>query len=206
MVSMYAKVRTVSWNRKKKSGGRKVMKRALLVIDVQNEYFTGKLRVTHPPHSLNNILMMMDCAHEHGIPVVVVQHTAPQKDAPFFRKGTEPWNLHPEVAARHYDHLIEKSLPGSFTGTDLESWIRDRQIETVVICGYMTQMCCDTTARQAVHLGYPVEFISDATGTLSLSNEAGSVTAEELHRAILVTQAMRFAKVMTAEQWMARAS
>jgi len=67
----------------------------------------------------------------------------------------------------------------------------------------MTQMCCDTTSRQAVHLGFNVEFLSDATGTLSISNAAGSVAAEELHRAILVTQAMRFARVMEVQDWLA---
>ena len=98
---------------------------------------------------------------------------------------------------------MEKTLPGSFTGTDLEAWLRERRVDTVVIAGYMTQMCCDTTARQAMHLGFSVEFLSDATGTLAISNEAGSVTAEELHRAILVTQAMRFSKVLSTRQWIA---
>lgn len=116
------------------------------------------------------------------------KHTAPQPDSATFRKGSHEWNLHPKVDAKHRDHLIEKSLPGSFTRTDLESWLRERQIDTITICGYMTQMCCDTTARQAVHLDFAVEFLSDATGTLSISNSAGTITAEELHRAILVTQ------------------
>jgi nicotinamidase-related amidase len=62
-------------------------------------------------------------------------------------------------------------------------------------------MCCDTTARQAVHLGYQVEFLSDATGTLDFSNEAGAVKAEELHRATLVTQQFRFSKVQSVEAW-----
>ncbi len=69
--------------------------------------------------------------------------------------------------------LIEKNLPGSFTGTGLEEWLRERGITTVTIAGYMTHMCCDTTARQAVHRGFDVEFLSDATGTLPLSNSAG---------------------------------
>lgn len=182
------------------------MKRALLVIDVQNEYFTGKVKITHPPGSLENILKMMDCARERGIPVIVVQHTAPQQDSPVFRKGTDAWELHPGIAARKYDFLIEKNLPGSFTGTGLEPWLRENQVDTVVICGYMTQMCCDTTARQAFHMGFAVEFISDATGTLAISNSAGSVTAEELHRAILVTQAMRFSRVLSAGDWMGSVS
>ena len=178
------------------------MKRALLAIDVQNEYFTGKLPVTHPAGSLENILRAVDCARKTGIPVVVIQHTSLQKDAVVFRKGTEGWNLHPKIAPQAYDHLIEKNLPGSFTGTDLGSWLRERKVDTVVIAGYMTQMCCDTTARQATHMGLVVEFLSDATGTLSVSNKAGSVKAEELHRATLVTQAMMYSKVMTTDEWM----
>lgn len=177
------------------------MKRALLVIDVQNEYFTGKLPVTYPSGSLDNITRAIKAAHTNNIPVIVIQHTAPQKDSKTFRKGTKEWELHPQIAGEKYDHIIEKTLPGSFTGTDLEAWLRERNIDTLVIAGYMTQMCCDTTARQAVHLGFSVEFLSDATGTLQISNYAGTVTAEELHKAILVTQAMRFSEVLTTEEW-----
>jgi len=99
--------------------------------------------------------------------------------------------------------LIHKSLPGSFTGTELETWLRQRGVGTVVIAGYMTQMCCDTTARQAMHLGFGVEFLSDGTGTLAIKNEAGEVSAEELHRAILVTQQMRFSRVLSTAEWIA---
>lgn len=177
------------------------MKRALLVIDVQNEYFTGKLPVTYPPGSLEQVIKVIEAARSKKIPVVFIQHSAPQKDAMIFKKGSDEWKLHPGIAEIPYEHLVEKNLPGSFTGTDLESWLRERGIDTVAITGYMTQMCCDTTARQAFHLGMSVEFLSDATGTLQISNEAGTAGAEELHRAILVTQAARFSKVMTAKQW-----
>ena len=97
--------------------------------------------------------------------------------------------------------MIEKTLPGSFTGTDLEKWLRESGIERVAICGYMAQMCCDTTARQAFHLGFQVDFLSDAIGTLSVQNSAGSISASDLHRAVMVTQAMRFCRVMTTEEW-----
>jgi nicotinamidase-related amidase len=182
------------------------MTRCLLVIDVQNEYFTGKLPVTYPANTLATIVRVMDAANVAGVPVVVVQHAAPQPDSPVFRRGSVEWQLRPEVAVRPRAALIQKSLPGSFTGTDLEAFLRERQIDTVAIAGYMTQMCCDTTARQALHLGFKVEFLSDATGTLDVSNSAGSITAEELHRAILVTQQMRFSDVLTADQWIARLS
>ena len=133
------------------------MKRALLVIDVQNEYFTGALPITHPAGHLTQILRTMDAA-AGNIPTVVIQHHFPQPEMPFFQKGTPGWDLHPEVAARPRDLLLEKTLPGSFTNTQLESWLRERGVTTVTIAGSRTHMCCDTTARQAFHLGYKVEF------------------------------------------------
>lgn len=176
------------------------MKRALLVIDVQNEYFTGKLPVSHPSDSFNNILRIMDAAKQYNIPTAVIQNSAKSPESPVFRKGSYEWELHPEIAKRHRDILIEKNLPDSFTGTVLEKWLEDNNADTVTIIGYMTQNCCDTTARRAFHLRYGVEFLSDATGTLSITNAAGSVTAEELHRAILVTQ-VRFCKVIRTDEW-----
>lgn len=107
------------------------------------------------------------------------------------------------MAKRPREVLIAKQLPGSFTGTDLGPWLERVGADTVAICGYMTQMCCDTTSRQAFHRGYKVEFLSDATGTLDMANYAGRVSAEELHRAILVTQAARFAQVLATQEWIA---
>lgn len=177
------------------------MSRALLVIDVQNEYFTGALPITHPAGHLDRILAVMDAA-QGRIPTVVIQHGF--ADKPIFRKGTPGWELHPEVASRPRDVLIEKTMPGSFTGTGLEDWLRERGITTVSIAGYMTHMCCDTTARQAVHRGLTVEFLSDATGTLPLSNSAGQVTAEELHRSILCAQQMLLSEVLPSSEWVGR--
>lgn len=174
---------------------------ALLVIDVQNEYFTGRLPVTFPEGSLNNILRAMDHAACVGMPVAVIQHSAAGKDSPTFRKGSEGWKLHPEIELRRRDILIEKSLPGSFTGTGLEKWLRDAGVGSVAICGYMAQMCCDTTARQAFHLGFAVDFLSDAIGTLAVHNSAGAISAPDLHRAVMVTQAMRFARVIETKEW-----
>lgn len=71
-------------------------------------------------------------------------------------------------------------------------------MDTVAVPGYMTQMCCDTTARQASHLGLNVEFLSDATGTLDSENEAGRVDGATLHEAVLVTQQSGFARVVSS--------
>lgn len=182
----------------------KNMKNVLLVIDVQYEYFTGKLPVSYPEDSFQNILNAIDCANKNGVPVILIQHTKLEEDAVTFKKGSHEHDIHEEVLKKDYDIIIEKNLPGSFTGTELESWLKENRIETVTICGYMTQMCCDTTARQAMHMGYNVEFLSDATGTLNISNSAGKINAEELHKAILITQAMIFSEVISTNQWITK--
>ena len=181
-----------------------MMKRALLVIDVQNEYFTGKLPVTYPTGSFSNILRAMDAANRADIPVILIRHGSPQPDAAAFVKGSREWEIHGGVLCRPHLRIIDKTLPGSFTGTNLEECLRSLGVDTVVISGYMTQMCCDTTARQALHLGFAVEFLSDATGTLDIANYAGTIKAADLHQAILITQAMRFSKVMTTADWVAQ--
>lgn len=180
------------------------MKRALLVIDVQNEYFTGKMPITYPDGSFGKILKAVDTANQAEIAVILVRHGSPQKDAAAFRKGSMGWEIHKELLEKEYTRIIDKSLPGSFTGTELEDYLKESGIDTVVICGYMTQMCCDTTARQALHLGFSVEFLSDATGTLEVSNYAGKISAEDLHNSVLITQAMRFSQVISTDEWIER--
>ncbi len=88
------------------------MRRALLVIDVQNEYFTGKLPVSYPQGSLERILQAMNAARESGIPLVLIQHSAPQPDSATFRRSSQEWELHPAVAQQAHDVLIEKTRHG----------------------------------------------------------------------------------------------
>ena len=93
-------------------------RRALLVIDVQNEYFDGNLPIEHPPvaGSLPRILRAMDAAQAAGVPVVVVQHLAAE-DAPVFAAGSHGAALHPQVAARPHALSLEKRQASAFAGT-----------------------------------------------------------------------------------------
>lgn len=182
----------------------RLARRALIVIDVQNDYVTGALPIEYPPveHSLLNIGRTIDEARRLGIPVIVVQTSTPP-GAPGFATGTEGWKLHDVVATRHWDCLIDKQYPSAFTGTDLAQWLSARDIGIVTIVGYMTHNCDDSTIRQAVHMGLECEFISDASGAVSYANRAGAASAKEIHRVFCVVMQSRFAAVMTTDEWIA---
>lgn len=179
-------------------------RRALIVIDVQNEYVTGNLRIEYPDVqlSLANIARAMDAAKAAGLPVVVVQHLYPE-GAPVFARGSEGADLHPLVASRQWDYLVEKSLASSFAGTGLGPWLREHGIDTLSIVGYMTHNCDDATARQAMHEGRKVELLHDAAGSLPYANARGAATAEEIHRVFTVVMHTAFAAVVSTEEWLA---
>jgi nicotinamidase-related amidase len=185
---------------------KQMAKRALIVIDVQNEYFDGALPISDPPpaQSVANIGRAMDAATAAGVPVIVVRHGDADPEASSFRVGSHTWELHPEIDGRDRDHLVEKTMPGSFTDTSLAEILAADEIDTVAITGYMTHMCVDTTSRQAAHRGLSVEILNDATGTLGLENSGGEATGEELHRATLVAQGQFFADVLRTDDWIAR--
>ena len=179
------------------------MNRALVVIDTQLDYAaTGAIPITYPPMatSLANISQAMAAATAAGIPVVVVAQISPA-GAWAFAKGSAGADLLPEVAAGHRDLLVEKTLPSSFTHTPLDGWLRERGIDRLALAGYMTQMCVETTAREAVHLGYSVELLADATGTAAMANDAGALTAREVHDSALVVLQSRFAAVGSTADW-----
>jgi nicotinamidase-related amidase len=180
------------------------MARALLVIDVQREYFDGALPITHPAGHLETILSVMDAASSARVPTAVIRHHQADPESPIFRLHSEMWQLHPEVARRPHDVLIDKQLPGSFTNTRLGEWLESLNADTVTIAGYMTHMCCDTTARQAFHRGLRVEFLRDATGTLDLDNAGGRIKAAELQTAILASQQVFLSEVVSSEDWVNR--
>lgn len=179
-------------------------RRALIVIDVQNEYVTGALPIEYPPvqDSLANIARAIDAAQAHGVPVIVVQHLE-RPDASMFARGSHGAELHSVVATRPYDHLIEKTLPSSFAGTDLADWLTEHGIDTLAVVGYMTHNCNISTVLHASHAGMKVEYLNDATGALPYENDAGYASAEEIHRAFTVVMHSRFAAVMGTNAWIA---
>ena len=180
------------------------LRRALVVIDVQNEYFEGGgLPIAHPPVSqtLPNVVRAMDAARAAGVlVVVVVQHQAPA-GAPVFQLDTPHGQLHPEVARRVADHHITKTFPSVFTGTDLADWLAQQHINTLTVAGYMTHNCNASTVFEAMHRGLAVEYLADASGALPYANAAGQATAEEIHRVFSVVFHSNFAAVVSTRDW-----
>ncbi|TWG87558.1 nicotinamidase-related amidase [Cupriavidus gilardii J11] len=179
-------------------------RRALVVVDVQNEYITGNMPIEYPPidTSLSNIALAMDAAREADVPVIVVQHDAAET-SPVFAKGSHGWQLHPTVAERPAAHRINKTMGSAFANTDLGDWLSANAIDTVVIAGYMTHNCDAATILHAAHNGWKVEFLSDATGSLPYENAGGRASAEEIHRVFCTVFHSNFAAVMTTKDWVA---
>lgn len=183
-------------------------RRALVVIDVQNEYFAGGgLPIEYPPieTTLPNVTRAMDAAAAAGVPVVVVRHHAPA-GAPLFQADAHTGQLHPEVARRPHDHLITKTFASVFTQTDFAAWLEAHRIDTLSVVGYMTHNCDASTIFEAAHRGLEVEWLYDAAGSLPYANAAGKASAEEIHRVFSVVFHSNFAAVTRTDDWIAALS
>ena len=178
------------------------MSRALLVVDVQGEYDGGALPIAWPPlaESLPNLRRAIDAATARGIPLVVVQQTGPA-DAPAFATGSPGWQLLDVMDGVQGDLAVEKALPSAFAGTQLQEWLQATGVDTLTLVGFLTHNCIDSTAREALHRGYRVEVLADATGTVALRNPVGAVSAEDLHRHTLLVLQSRFAAVLDTAEW-----
>lgn len=180
--------------------------RALVVIDAQQEYFEGLLQIQHPDRdaSVARIAAAMDAAEAAGIPVVVVQHEAPA-DFPVFAPESPTFELHPEIAQRaeRAAHRLTKSFASIFASTGLEEWLRENDIGTVTIAGYMTNNCVIGSAAAAEPLGFTVEVLSDATGAIDIVNAAGTASAQQVHETIMALLHSNWAAVATTSTWIA---
>lgn len=179
-------------------------RRALVLIDVQQQYFDGLLEIQYPPHteSLPKIVQAVDAAAAAGIPVVAVQHSS-GSGAPVFDPNSPEFELHPEIAGRASADWkrITKSYGSVFAGTDLADWLREREIDTVTLVGYMTNNCVLASAVEAEYLGFAIEVLSDATGAIHLGNEAGSADARTVHETLMALLNSNWAAVTDTDGW-----
>ncbi len=170
---------------------------ALLLIDVQREYFTrdGPLCIPDGPAVLGRLAGLLGTARQVGVPVIHVQHHE-AADSGVFATGTTAVETMDEVRPAEGEPLIVKHLPGSFDGTSLDEALADAGARTVVVGGFMTHMCCDTTAREAHARGFDVVFLSDGTATRALEGPDGrTIPHDAVHAATLAAQADGFSRL-----------
>ncbi|WP_062205242.1 isochorismatase family protein [Demequina salsinemoris] len=186
-------------------------RRALVLIDVQNEYFTGRLPIQHPPReeSLARILEAVETAETAGVPIVVVQHDSGAA-APVFAPGTPGYELHPALADRakpewtrvvkHHASVLAETV---VDGAPLEDWLRAKGVDTLTLTGYMTNNCVLGTSVDAVTRGLKVEVLSDATGAIDLGNAAGAIPGRQVHETLMALLHSNWAAVADTVTWMA---
>ena len=181
-------------------------RRALIVIDVQQEYFDGLLPIQYPAReeSVARICQAIDAAALADAPIVLVQHELPA-GAPVFASGSATFQHHPGVAAHEGKAAkrIGKQFGSVFAGTDLAAWLRDRDIDTITLVGYMTNNCVLSSAVEAEPHGFAVEVLSDATGAIDLANEAGRVSARQVHETLMAILHSNWAAVADTDTWAA---
>ena len=164
------------------------MKTALLVIDVQKALFDRLPRPYEADAVISRINVLAEKARAASVPVFFVQHEKPGTPV---ERDSEGWKLPDNLAARGDDLRIGKTSPDAFLQTALHETLQSRQIKHLVICGYASEFCVDTSTRRALGLGYNVTLVADAHTTHDKSHASGEQIRRH-HNATLPGLAIAF--------------
>lgn len=157
------------------------MNPAVLVIDVQRGLFDREPRPYEADATVARINRLTDRARRAGIPVFVIQHEQAAGELAF---GSDGWQPAAGLAVDEGDGRVRKTTPDAFLRTDLLERLREKQVDTVVICGYASEFCVDTTTRRAAALGFSVLLAADGHTTHDKAHaSAGEIRAH--HNATL---------------------
>jgi nicotinamidase-related amidase len=173
---------------------------ALLVIDVQNDYFpNGHMALHQPEIALQHINQLEQHFRENQQPIIYIQHVQLDTTRSFFIKDTEGVDLHAGLDIHADSIIIEKHFPNSFFQTDLKQLLDRLNVGKLMITGMMTHMCVDATTRAAKELGYETTVVADATATRELVFEGQYIAAETVQQVLLATLQMLSKVVNTQE-------
>jgi nicotinamidase-related amidase len=179
------------------------MKTALIIIDVQKDYFPGgKHPLVNPEAAAKKAYQLLQCFREHGGHHVHIQHISKKPNATFFISGDRGTDIHDLVAHFEGEPIVYKHEPNSFLNTNLLELLKGWGVQRVVICGMMTHMCVDATARAASDLGFDVIVAEDACATRDLTYGDTTIPAEHVHKAFLAAL-KSYGKVMKSEEILA---
>ena len=175
----------------------------LLLIDIQNDYFPGgKMELVNMDSAAVNAALLLSLFRNRKWPVVHVQHLATKPNASFFIPGSSGAEIHTSVFPMKKEPIIQKNFPNSFRQTNLLELLRARPWNDLVICGAMSHMCIDTTARAASDLGFKVTLIHDACATRDLAFNGQTVEASQVHAAYMAALNGSFAHVISASEYL----
>ena len=180
------------------------MSTALIIVDIQNDYFpNGKMELSNPEKAAVNAAKVVKWFRQnHQDNIFHVQHIASDPGLGFFLPDTEGVEIHETVLPLEHESIIKKHFPNSFLKTELESKLKEKEITKVVVVGMMTHMCIDATVRAAVDLGYETTLIEDACATRELSYQDKVVPAEQVHYAFVSALNGMYANVISTDDFL----
>ena len=177
------------------------MNQALLIIDIQNDYFPGgAMELVGSPAAGAQAGKLLRVFRQKSLPVIHIQHVSTRPGATFFLPNTPGVQIHESVAPEAGETVFQKHFPNSFRETPLLEHLRKHQITQLVIAGMMTQMCVDSTTRAAADLGFQCVLAHDACATKAMVFGGKTVPAESVQAAFLASLNGLFAKVQSAEE------
>jgi nicotinamidase-related amidase len=178
------------------------MTRALLIIDIQQDYFPGgACPLADPEGAAKAAQQVLDAFRRSDEPVLHIKHVWDEPDAPYLRPGTPGVEIHPDVAPVDGETLIEKSEPNAFIDTPLEDELRRRGVSELVVAGMMSCMCVDATVRRAAELGFSPTVIHDGCAAPDLQFNDLEVPGASVHAAFMAALAEAYATMASADEF-----
>lgn len=179
------------------------MKTALLLIDIQNDYFPGgKMELTGSEKAANNAERILARFRQNKDLVIHIRHLSVREDAAFFIPNTPGAEIHECLEPLAEEKIITKHFPNSFIHTELLSILQQQQIEHLVVAGMMTHLCVDATVRAAKDLGFTIELIGDACATKELELNGRKLKAEDVHASFLSALNYFYSNVVTTTAYL----
>jgi nicotinamidase-related amidase len=180
------------------------MARALLIIDIQRDYFPGGANpLVEPERAAGAARRLLDAFRESGEPIVHLQHVWDAPEATFMRPGTDGVEIHPLVAPADGEPVLEKAAPNGFVDTPLERDLRSAGVDSLVVAGMMSSMCVDATVRAGADLGFAMTVVHDACAAPDLSFGGKGIDGATVHAAFMAALADGYGTVVSAEELLA---
>jgi nicotinamidase-related amidase len=174
---------------------------ALLIIDIQNDYFRGgKMELEGAETAGAKAAQALAKFRKDGLPVFHVRHLSVRPGATYFIPGSQGAEIRGVVKPLDGETVVEKNFPNSFRGTALQDHLDKGKIKNLVVAGMMTHMCVDASVRHAADLGYKITLLGDACATRAQSFGGESVPARQVHAAFLAALNGAYAKVVKTDE------